>query len=424
MKAFYHLVCFFFCFWLTSNGLQAQINPQVIVANGGVFGPSNIVKMGSWNVVTHQYTEFDSFPGSSVQDVTVWERQVYVSADSTLICYDMDTYQRLAVATVHGVRQTHVYGDKLLVTKGYGSMGDNFEVRDRDDLSLLFSVSGIAGECEGVTAANDTAYIAVPQGFGASTGKIAVVSLSSQQLVREIDLDTNGRVITDIYIHGSKLYSINQIDFFSPYSIVSTYDINTAQLSHHRVDLPASAGIGIVNATKLYGGFGAGIGAWSLSSQTLTDTNLVQGNFAAIDYDQLNKRFYATKSDFFTYGFLYEYDSTGVLMDSVEVGVSPEAIAVDFYVVVGEAPEVESQPGIKTYPQPFGSSLRIDLRSLPYPAERIDILDLTGKLVKSETANANGIKELETSALAQGTYLVRVFARDRVWTSKIVKTGR
>ncbi|MEY3443947.1 MAG: hypothetical protein RLZZ519_2228, partial [Bacteroidota bacterium] len=217
MKALFTFLCFLACFGLTSNNLQAQVHPQVIVANGGVFGPSNMVKIGSWDLLTRQYMVFDSFPASSVQDVTVYERFAYVCADSILACYNLDTYQRIAMVTVPGVRQTRVDRNWLLVTKGYGAVGDNFEVRDMGDLSLSFSIPGISGECEGVVSAQDTAYIAVPQGFGAATGKIAVVSLTSQQLIREIDLDTNGRVITDLFIYGGKVYSISQIDYFSPY---------------------------------------------------------------------------------------------------------------------------------------------------------------------------------------------------------------
>ncbi len=421
MKAFFTVVCFFTCFGLMSSNLQAQVHPQVIVANGGVFGPSNVVKIGSWDLLTRQYTVFDSFPANSVQDVTVHDRRVYIAADSVLVCYDLDSYQRLAFATVRGVRQTKVYNNYLLVTKGYGAVGDNFEVRDADDLSLLFSVPGISGECEGVTNYGDTAFIAVPQGFGATTGKIAVVSLTSQQLVREIDLDTNGRVITDIFASLGKVYAINQIDYFSPYSIVSTYDIATANLQHDRVDLPAAAGIGIFHTNKLYAGFGAGIGGWDLNTQTLTDTNIVVGQFAAIDYNEVHQRFYGTKTDYFTYGKLYEFNASGVMLDSIDVGISPEAIAVDYYAVVSETPSKEVAINVKAFPQPFGSYLNLDLRSLPYPAERIEILDLTGKVLLSETANGNGVKQLETSALASGTYLARVSARGRAWTVKVVK---
>ncbi|MBL0017936.1 MAG: T9SS type A sorting domain-containing protein [Bacteroidetes bacterium] len=421
MKALLFSICLTACIGLISNNLQAQVHPQVIIANGGVYGPSNIVKIASWDLLTRQYTVFDSFPASSVQDVTVHERFAYVCADSILACYNLDTYQRTAMVTVPGVRQTRVHLNYLLVTKGYGAVGDNFEVRDMGDLSLLFSIPGISGECEGVASAQDTAYIAVPQGFGASTGKIAVVSLASQQLVREIDLDTNGRVITDLFINGGKVYSINQIDFFSPYSIVSTYDIATADLQHHRVDMSANAGIGVFNTNKLYAGFGAGIGGWDLNSKTLTDTNIVTGQFAAIDYDEVNHRFYGTKTDYFTYGKLYEYNGLGVVLDSIDVGISPEAIAADNYVITSETPSTEAEVAIKSFPQPFGSHLNIDLRSLPYPAERIDILDLTGRVVMSESMASNGVRAMETTSLVQGTYLVRVTARGRVWTTKIVK---
>lgn len=420
MKALFTTFCLLMGLGLGSLNLLAQTPTQVIIANGGVFGPGNTVRMAAWNLSTGQYMVFDSFPASSVQHVLVHDRDAFVCADSFVVRYNLDNHQRQAIATVKGARQSAVYQDKLIISKGYGTTNHYVEVRNISDLSLDYSVSGLAGECEGIVVMGDTAYIAEPIGFGATDGKLAVVDLQGEMLHHEIDLDSNGRIIKNLYLHDGTVYSVNQISYFGSYGVISAYDIATGTLDHHQVDLPTSQGAGIYGG-KLYAAFGGGVGGWSLNSSTLVDTNVVAGYWAAMALDSVNQRFYVTETDYATYGKLYSYSWAGVRLDSVTIGVSPEAIAVDYNVVTGSKPRVEEMATMRVFPQPCGNLVHVDLRSLPTLATQVEILDITGKVLLKESVSGNGVTDLSTATLAPGTYLLRVHGRGQAWTSKVVK---
>jgi hypothetical protein len=422
MKALLQLLVLLFCLGRITASIQAQAPGQVIIANGGVFGPGNLVRMATFNPSTRQYAVFDSFPASSVQHVMVHGRDAFVCADSLIVKYDLDHLQRTAMTMVKGVRQSAAYQDKLLVSKGYGAVGEYMEVRNLSDLSLVHAVTGLSGECEGIVVHGDSAYVAVPIGFGAPNGSIGVVSLQSHLLAREIDLDTNGRIIKNLYLKGATLYSVNQISYSAAYGIVTAYNTMSGALSHHRVDLPSSQGCGIFNG-KLYAAFGSGIGGWDLSTMQLVDSTVVQGFWAGMALDTVLQRFYVTETDYATYGRMYSYDMAGQVVDSVAVGVSPEALAVDYNLPATATAEAEPSRSISTFPQPFCHHLSIDLRSVPSPADRVEILDLTGRVLVSERVNGRPVITMETSSIAAGAYLARVHSNGQAWTCKLVKVA-
>lgn len=398
----------------------AQVHPQVIVANGGVFGPGNTVRIATWDLLTDQYTVFDSFPASSVQHVSCYERHAVVCADSFLTLYDLDTYQRLEQVKVSGVRQAKILPNHVIVSKGYGAQGDWVEFRHRSDLSLDFSIPGISGECEGIAVYNDSVYVGVPVGFGASMGKIAVISLTSQSLVREIDLGPNGRLIRNLYLHGSDLYSVNQIDYFSNHGYISAYNIQSATLQHHRVDMPTSLGGGI-HLGKLHANFGAGLGAWSLQDTVVTDTMVVPGYWAAMAMDTVLHRYYVTATDYATWGRLYQYDLLGNLLDSTDIGVSPEAIAVDAYVITANPDANEKTASLRAYPVPFGDRLTLDLRDFPAGNYTATLLNLQGQQVSEIPTQGLGLRSISTADLPAGLYLLRLSNGKRQWTLRVVK---
>ena len=108
MKAFFQFCCLSLILAASTIGLHAQSHPQLIIANGGVFGPANKVTVAAWDLLTKQYTVFDTFPASSVQHVLVDGRRAYVCADSFVVSYDLDQHLRLTSVIVHGVRQSAI----------------------------------------------------------------------------------------------------------------------------------------------------------------------------------------------------------------------------------------------------------------------------------------------------------------------------
>jgi hypothetical protein len=262
--------------------------------------------------------------------------------------------------------------------------------------------------------------VAVPLGFGASTGKIAVLDLQNHAYQRSIDLDSNGRIIKNLYLAGETIYSINQVSYSGSYGIVSSYNTTTASLGLHRIDLPTSQGAGIFQ-DKLYASFGGGIGGWSLTTQTLVDTNVVAGYWAATVLDSVRNRFYVTETDYATYGNLYAYDMNGLRLDSIAIGVSPEAIAVDYNIVTSNTLANEGKVDLLHYPQPFGERLTICLRGLSAKPSTLKLMDLHGRIVQRNEAILGDTFTLHTSDLVPGIYLLQVTHNGLTWTEKVVK---
>lgn len=407
----------------SAHVVLAQAPSQVIVANGGIGGDSNLVQMAAWNLGTGNYSVFDSIEAGSVQSVFIWGRDAYVCADSVLIRYNLDTYQREASAVIKGVRRVAVWEDKVLVSKGVGAIGDHFEVRYAANLGPCFGVPTIGGNCNGVVVVGDTGYVANPVSFVNTTGNLAVVDMRGAALHRVMDMDTMGKFIDRLYVHEGKVVSTNIVKFNNPlWGWISQYDIANGTFTHHKVNMPLSQGAGIDNG-KLYANFGGNVGGFDLASGQLTDPVVVPGTWTAMVLDSVNNRFYLSRSDLETYGWLIQFDYNGTRLDSVETGVSPVALAVDYNMTVGNQPRNNAN-FIKAYPQPFADELIVDLRHAKSPAQQVTIHDLAGKLVYTTKVAGNEFLKIELPHLAAGAYILTLRTRAEALTLKVIKTPK
>ncbi|HEX2899085.1 MAG TPA: hypothetical protein VHS96_05120, partial [Bacteroidia bacterium] len=279
------------------HGIRAQSPTQVIIANGGTGDSLNWVRVGAWNLATGSYTIFDSLPASSAQHVFIWGRDAYVCADSLLVRYNIDSYQREAIATIPGLRQVAVWEDKVLVSKGLGAVNDHFEVRYAENLFHCFSEPAISGNCQGVVVVGDTGYVANPVTFLNPTGNMAVVDLRSRVLDRIMDMDTSGKFIDRLFVHQGKVVSINIVRFNSPqWGFISLYDIANGGFTHHKVNVPVSQGAGIDNGL-LYANFDGNVGSFDLASGQLANPVVVPGTWAGMVLDSVNDRLYLSRTD-------------------------------------------------------------------------------------------------------------------------------
>lgn len=404
------------------QGLEAQSPNQVIIANGGVFGSANIVTIASLDIATGTYMVFDSFPASSVQHVLIHDQFIYVCADSTVMKYERSNHQRLAMARVYGARQSAIYQDKLIVSKGYGTLPGSgaVQILNASDLSNVQGVQGIIGDCEGVVVVGDTAYVANPGLFAASTGSLAVVNLPSASLTRTIDMDTMGKVVQDLYAYGNAIFALSTGGFGSSQGFLSLYDFNTTAFTHTLI--PGSVGTtgGIANAL-LYGEFGGNLASMNVNTGLIVNPSLLSGSVAAVAIDSVNNVIYATKSDYFTYGKLYKISFAGALLDSIDIGISPEALAVDYNYVTATTPSASAAMNLQTYPQPFGDQLHVDLFGMDAAAQKITIFDLSGRKLLAQDYVGNGIVTLQTAGLQAGAYILQVETRKGIATTKVIK---
>lgn len=397
----------------------AQTPSQVIVANGGVFSPTNHASIAYWEPGTSNYTVFDSVPASSVQDVILQGNQAWLAADSFLVRYNIDTYTREAIVDIKGIRKLALHGDKVIATRGFGASGDYVQAFDKMSLSPAFSISGLSGNCEGIAILGDSAYVAVPVAFGNATGKLAVIDLVNESLSHEVDFDTMGRQIGRVFIDDDKVYTINSIGFMHPWGVVSEYDITTLGVTHHRVEMNVDGGTGIYNGL-LYAFFDGAVGSFDIGTGMVQDTAIIPGAWAASAYDPTADQFYLTNTDFFSFGNAFRYDGNGVAQDTQAVGISPEAIALDIRLASAASAPVAPAITVTAFPNPVAATLHVDWSVMEGKNVQLELRDLQGRTLH-RTAASGQTADIDMARLPAGVYLLTVRTDAQQATLRILK---
>ena len=76
---------------------------------------------------------------------------------------------------------------------------------------------------------------------------------------------------------------------------------------------------------------------------------------------------------------------------------------------------------ISVYPNPTENELFVDMKNIETDVTRIEILDLSGKVLHIASANQGSILKMNTSNLAQGMYQIRIISDEYAVTKRFVK---
>jgi len=323
---------------LSSSHGQDYLN-QVIIANGGQFefsGPpwADRATVGSYNPYLGTYTIFDTIQAESVQQVLIDGDFAFVAAQDTIVKYNTLTHQRVGTLPFASIRSLSIAGDRLIVGKWFGT-GPFLSVYDKNTLALEFSVPQITETVYGAAVIGDTLYALYntkgtidncpPFGcFDDSLGKIGQVHIPSQLFIDTIELDTLGNEAKHLYSDSNRLFVISDAN-----GVISDYEPATGTLNMQQIGI--TGGFGLFDG-KIYAGVGNAIGSYDISGDSIFNSAIVNRNradFVAADFDPLNEHFYFTETDFASFGKTLIYDITGALVDSFDVEISPEGMAVE-----------------------------------------------------------------------------------------------
>lgn len=327
-------------FWLiavSSVFSQQQNLINTYIGNGGQFGnPEENVTVGYFNQQSSAYQVFDSIDTQSVQDIIQDEAYLFVNAQDSLIAYDRYTHERTAAIAQEGLSRLAVYEDYLLVSLQYPVTSESLLVYDKHTLELETTIP-LSGEAADIIVSYDSAYVAMPGSWGAETGTMAVVDLSGMSLAREIDLGNEARGIKELFLRSAKIYSVNTHfnDTESNTFSVTTYDIfsGTAETAVVEGDYYGYYGNSVMSDSMLYVPVSSSVASYNVFSQDI-DFNFLETVPAAMAFDKHAGRIHLTHSDYATYGYYEIYNLNGDLMeDDIEVGISPEALTLEFEVV-------------------------------------------------------------------------------------------
>lgn len=407
--------------FLNAIALKAQLFVnQAIIANGGVyeFTPpyQDKATVASFNPANNSYQVFDTIQVESVQDIVIDSNYAYVAAEDSIVKYNLNNLQREAIAYFQGIKKLEISGNYLMVGKWYGS-GDFFAVYNKHNLQQIFSVSQVNETVNGMTFLNDTMYVAYnlkgtidlypPWGvFADSIGKLAVIHAPSQTFIRDIILGENAAGAGKTFTFNNAIYTICKETGY-----LFKYTPTNAHIDSFNLGIQSY--IEIENGI-LYANFNSGIGAFSLINNTMLMSPSFNFAHVAAAYDFTTNKFYFTDTDYISTGNLYRVNGiNGTVIDSFNIGVSCEAIALQYLFAISTDDKYAFDKTIKIYPNPFTSFVQFEL---PENAQ-VYVYDFKGNLIISEA----NISHLNTEKWNTGVYIAKIVLENDVKTFKLIK---
>ena len=322
---------------------QQYVN-QVIVVNGGTyeFAPpyTDYVTVAALDPQTSSLTVFDTIRTQSAQDVVVDGKYAWVAAQDSIVKYNINTYSREGAVAVSGVNRMNVYKDLLCVGRQWPASADFIQLYDKNTLEFVYSVSQVSNETYNIFIEDDTAYVAVPGGFLSTTGKVATIDMNNLAFIEEINLDTAGEGIGELYKKDNNLYTVNSQSWSDTYGFISKVNLSDNSAAHTKIDMTFGNGYGLTSVhllnDTLYGLFNGKIGSYNTNTEEIIDSGFISVNqtIAGAVFDTVNNRFYITESDFYSMGKGYIFALNGDSLGTFNTGISPQAMTIDYRPVI------------------------------------------------------------------------------------------
>jgi hypothetical protein len=395
---------------------------QAIIANSGLyeFAPpyQDRATIGSYNPQNNSYTIFDTIQVESVQDIIIDSIYAYVAAEDSIIKYNINTYQRVATAYFPAIKKLEISGNYLMVGKWYGA-GDYFAVFNKQNLQQLFSVPQIDQTVDGMVLSGDTMYVSYnikslvdlypPYGIYAdSIGKLGVINVSTQSFVRDIILGENAAGAGKSFLYNNRIYILcNETGY------LFNYHLQTAAIDSNNIGINRFIQL---TGNTLTGNFNSGIAAYDLQSNAFLISPSFQFNFINAAFDFPIDRFYFTDSDYFSYGRLYRVNAlNGAILDSLELGISPEAIALE-HRINSAIEENTKEETIAIFPNPFNNYVFLHCSD----KTEIRVYNIQGKQIYNSLFES-GTNIINTAAWSNGIYIMYTKTENNVQTQKLIK---
>lgn len=398
-------------------GAQSQVH-QVFVLSEGYFDYFNgggqlvPVTLGTYDPTAGSYQTVATINGPRfASDVLVDNGSVYIAADDRILRYSADSYAETGMTLVQGVRKLAIWGDALLLTRGeVGGLDHYFEARDKNTLELLWTLEpgdGLTMSAEDVVVVGDVAYLAVNNAFDWAnlTGRVGVVDLLAQTYTTEIDLGPNGLNPEKLFVVDDVLHTFNNKDFTG--SSISAIGINDATLTYtNDVALNSGCAASAYADEKIYFMEYSQneLARYSVTTASVIDTLSGSPAVYGLIEDAINGVLYATTTDFFSTGAFHVLGMDGQVLSTVPAAVSAGNIALD--VRLSTALLERAQDRIALYPNPAAEEVFLSLPSTG--TVNVDLLDATGRLVRSIATASTAQQRIGVADLAPGCYTVRV----------------
>ncbi|MDG2153771.1 MAG: hypothetical protein P8K10_07530 [Crocinitomicaceae bacterium] len=392
----------------TSFTIQAQnyVN-QVLILNEGYFDYTNneIIEpasIGSYNPVSEVYTEVLELEGMRFGSDLIIDNDVYyVAADTKIFKINLNTHEIISSVNCQGVRNLAVVGDKLFATRGeYLVDFDSYlHIYSANDLSLelaLDNESGPKWATQNIISIGEKVYFAINNAYEFGNEKGIIGVYNSENLVyEEVDLGPEAKNPDNLVKSGEFIYTVNNKDW------------SGASISKLAIDLSE-------NETVSLSSVSTGCGTSALRDEKMVyqvsmesslnefDLNLMNNtgpingtfmNFYELKQNPISSEFFASETDYFSFGKVHIYDNQNIQTGMFDVGINPGTIVFD---VRSSAGIVEEYSKVEIYPNPVANNLFISDST----NEKI-IRNLTGEEVLRFSGSS-----IETKNLSDGMYYI------------------
>ena len=331
------IISIFFSFSFLSA--QNYVN-QVLILNEGVYDYESPVSVGSYDLLTENYTtvvEIDSSRFAS--DLIIDSTFFYVAADNKILKYHLDSYELLAEVALEGVRKLAVHDDYLFVSRGeYTSFNSYLQVYNKSDLSFvseLDTVNGPKVSTESLIVIDDLVYVGINNGFewNNQEGLVGVINAKTFEYISEIDLGVDGKNPDNIMLYENHLYTVNNKDWTG--SSISQINLASGVVVTKNISAaPTGCGTSCIRSGKIIYQISQDVKLfqWDPELVQQEDNSSEIGsfdNFYELAEDQTNQKFYASSTDYITYGNIQIYDENYNLESTFTTGISPGTIVFD-----------------------------------------------------------------------------------------------
>lgn len=358
-------------------GAVAQETPytrQVITVNSGKyeFSPpyTDFVSLQQYNPVTQSGGPAATILTQSAQDIIVHGHYAYVAAEDSLIKYDIDTWSRVAAIADSGLARLCIYKDHLLVSKQYPVVAFFLEVLDTAGLGLVARVTGIPGDCGGITAMDDSVYVAVNGGWAGTEGKLAVIDPSAWNMVHCYNFGTEAAGIFNLFQYKGKIISVNKTPFGAPATgSIAAFSPPDGIFDIHSLPVTVGNAAGIMDSL-LFLRMNNGLGSYDLSTFQIADTTVIPdpGSLQSLSIlsaavDSVARRLYVNLGDYSTAGFCLVTNLSGDSLTSYSTGISSECIAIDYRHHPSGIGDTDDTHALLAYPNPAGDRITLQAAS-------------------------------------------------------------
>jgi len=422
MKKIYFLSLIALTLVFSANCAKAQsttYTKQIIIVNGGNFSNADdYVTVSAYNPETQITNEFATIYTQSVQSIVLHENFAYVAAQDSIVKLNIDSYEKVSAVAAPGINQLATDGNVLVASFWYPVTENFVKIFSLNDLSLITNIEEVSGEAAGILIHDGVALVAVPGGWGSTTGKIASIDLELGILLSEDDYGEFYAGIGYFAFYDNVTTAFMKTPWGGTDSKAAKFDLEgeiIEELTYEAASLANNTGQ--VGGT-FYAEINNGIGEFDLASGELTNTSVVapqEQTIAASVLDTNNMLIYLTTTDFASTGAGFIFNTNGESVGSFEAGISAQAIAVDYRDNTSIS-ERNTLLSLNVFPNPTTDFIKFNL---PQEDEIISlkITDVSGRTVLS----GKNTHQVDVSMLNSGLYFISAKTEQSLFSGRFIK---